>query len=78
MNDCLSLMVMQNYDFDSASLLPFYMIFNKVIYCKDQAKEETQPAFAEPMLLHTSSLRKAGVGGTPTALLMLVSQRCRR
>lgn len=33
-------MAMQNYDFDSVSLLPFYMIFNKVIYFKNQTKEE--------------------------------------
>lgn len=69
---------MQNYDFGSASLLPFYMIFNKVVYCKLQPKEGKQTVFVEHLLLHTSRVRKTGVGGTPTGLLMLVSQRCRK
>ena len=45
----------------------FYTIFNKVIYCQ----EEKQTAW-EHLLLHSSGVRKAEVGGTPTGLLMLV------
>lgn len=75
-NDSFSLMVMQNYNFGSASLFPPNMLFNKVIYCKHQAKEGKQPVFVEHLLLHTFRVRKTGVGGTPTGLLILVSQRC--
>lgn len=59
-NDSFSLMAMQNYDFGSASLLPFYMLFNKVIYCQHQAKEGKQPVFAVHLLPHTSRVRKTG------------------
>lgn len=72
-NDGFSVMAMQNSNFGSASLFPSYMLFNKVIHCKHQAKEGKQPVFVEHLLLHTSKVRKTGVGGTPPGLLMLVS-----
>lgn len=75
-SNCFSLMAMQNYEFDSVSLSSFCMIFNKIIYCKDQAKEEKQTV--EHLLPYTSRGRKAGVGGTLTGLLMSMSQRYRK
>lgn len=71
-------MAMQNYDFDSVSLLPFYVILIKSYIAKTKPWKKNKnknPNGRTPVTIYLQREKKAGVGGTPTGLLMLIRQR---